>query len=467
MSDTKYSFDVEFQEEILRFILCNDEGYEALAYVKNAYFDNLNHSVVMAAIERCHKRFSRIPSRPILREELSDMFEEREFFEALNLDDRKAIVTLITSLYSEPSKDGDIVKAKIAEFSSFVSLKDTIENHDLFDLGSYEAFASRVLRSIDIKNTDLEKDQGIFFIEGIRERQYNRSVGDFVIPTPFHQLNRLTSAGGYPPGSIIVVLDQPKKSKTTFLVNVARKYLAAKKKVLFLDLENGEHDISIRLEQSVGRVDKKGIIKNIEDKAIQKILRRYKRLGGEIYIKRLPALSTTRDFQVLIDRVYRTRGIKFDIVIVDYIGLMGTLSGKTDDFGRISDAYIDMANFLFKNGFEHCYTAHHVQRQAAKRKSLRYYQDDIAKCIDIVRHAQVIVGLNRTEMEEANGVMRLEIVEQREGVPEGRAFFRIDPVTQRIDELTKKEIEEAEAMGILYSPEQLKEESQEPKRGDI
>ncbi len=468
MKTPKFGFDSSFQLEILRFILQNSSGIEGLQYVKSSYFDLIDHAVIMSAIERSQKKFNRIPSEPVLRNLLKEMFYEKEFYEALTREDQKGVYDLVGDIFSRPSQDGDIVKEEIARFSSFVTLRDTIERHDLYDFNAYKDFASKVSRAIDIADPRLLDDKGIFFIEGIKDRQYGRAITDFVIPTPFPQLNRLTSAGGYPPGSIVVLLDKPKKSKTTFLVNVARKYLASKKRVLYIDMENGEGDVSIRLEQSIGGVDKKGIVKNTHDKQIQKILRRYKRLGGEVYIKRIPALSKSSDIQNIIDRVYREKGMLFDILIIDYIGLMGSLSGRTDDFGRISDAYIDIANLMLKNKFQHCWTAHHVVRSSHKRSSTRYFDEDIAKCIDIVRHAQTILGLNRTTVEEAHGIMRLEVVAQREGVPEGRAFFRAEVEHQRIDELTKKEVEDLQTAGILYDPNTVEEEPvSTKKRGDI
>jgi len=221
-----------------------------------------------------------------------------------------------------------------------------------------------------------------------------------------------------------------------------------KKKVLFIDLENGEDNLAMRLEQSIAKIDKKTLLKGTEDKKIQKVLRRYNRMGGEVYIKRLPAYSTTTAIQHVIDEIYREHGIKFDELIVDYIALMNSLSRTKaqEETTRIGEAYVDIANLALKNNFEHVVTAMHITRTAIVRSETRYSENDIAKSIDIIRHAHAIYGLNRSEEEKEAGIMRMELVVQRDGVPTGRAYFSADPKTQRMEELTKAQIAEVERL---------------------
>lgn len=467
MTKTKFSFDLHFQEEAIRFILSNDDGISGLSYVKSSYFAVLSNVVIVYAIEKCFKKYARVPSLPLLLELIREVFGERDFREAFTKVERKEIVVLAKDLYKKPARDGDVLLEKLAKFASYVELRDTVEKLDLDNFSSYDRFSIDAAKAISIADPTNLQPKGLYLIKDIKDRQLQRQSQELVISTPFYQLNRLTSAGGYTPGSIIVLLDKPKRLKTTFLVNVARKYLAAKKRILYIDMENGEGEIMTRLEQSIGRVNKLDIIKGRKDKEIQKVLRRYRRLGGEVHVRRIPAFSTAHDIQIIIDEIYRKEGIKFEILIIDFLALMGSLSQKMDDFGRISDAYLDIANLVLKNNIEHVYTANHVVRSAAKRQSSKYVGDDIAKCIDIVRHAQSILGLNRTETEFENNIVRLEIVEQREGKPSGRAYFRVDIETQRVDELTRKEIDMLKANEILYNPDQSIARPQKKTTGDI
>jgi len=467
---TKFSFDITFQEAILRFILNNSDGYKALEFIDHRYFVVLEHAVIMDAISTLWKNMASIPSLPVLRNQVTKQFSNKDYAEVLTSQDRADILALVNDLYSTPAKDGKMIIREVVRFSSYVDLRHSIEHFQLEDYNSYEAFSDRVLQAIH-KEDLLKPKQGTFLIKDLRERQINRKTSDLIIPSPFHQLNALTSAGGFSPGSVLVVLDKPKRLKTTMLINMARKYLARKKKVLYLDLENGEEPLVARVEQSIGRIDKKTLLRGSHDKEIQKVLRRYRRIGGEMYIRRIPGFSTANVIRRIMDTIYRDDGLLFDVMIIDYLGLMGSISGKTDDFGRISDAYVDVANLAQERGIEVVWTAHHIQRTSSKRERTKYVGDDIAKSIDIVRHAQGIFGLNRSIDEEENGIVRLEIVDGRETYPRGRAYFRVDANSQRVDELTKKEVKELTDAGVLYNPDRVFDEEKPQKRtinkGDV
>ena len=262
-----------------------------------------------------------------------------------------------------------------------------------------------------------------------------------IFPTPFKQINQLTNAGGYEKASILVVLDKQKKGKTAMLANAARGYLKMKKKILIVDLENGKDNIFSRLEQGIMRITKSELLSGDYDIQIQKRFRKYRRLGGEIVVLRLPALVTTcDDLQRHIDKLYNKFGFRPDELIIDYAAKMGSISKKDDERNRISDVFLELSNLAIKNDIEHIWTANHVTREGAKaRMKTKYVGEDIALCIDIVRHAQAVFGLNRSPEEEEANFFRLEIVEQRDGQPEGRAVFIMDMNTQRADELSTSE----------------------------
>jgi len=312
------------------------------------------------------------------------------------------------------------------------------------DFNQYENFQSKVQDAI-IDPIEESDTKGIFLIKDIKQRQLDRQSNPNIIPTPYRQLNKLTNAGGLSKNSIAVILDMPKKSKTGFLINTAREYLKKKKKVLYIDLENGEDELSIRLEESIMNLNKSDILSGDNDARVQKQLRKYKRIGGEINIKRLSALhSTVNDIRTHIRFLYQKYGFKAEILIVDYAALLGSLKKLDDDNQRISNVYLELKNLAADENIEHVWTAHHVTRGAEIREKTRYNANDIAKCIDIVRHAQSIYGLNRTPEEAAAGVMRLEIVEQRDGQPRGRAIFSFNQETQNLKEFTRGQRKEYE-----------------------
>ena len=445
-SDTKFEFGTDFQWDLLRFTVQDKNGHKAINKFTDGYFTLLEHSIIANCLKRYHKKEKRVPGPTILKEEIRYLLNSREFARVVTRDDETEVLRLINKLYSEPVRDGDEILKKATQFKSYVELKYIVENIDLKNFNEYESLSRKIQKAITDEDT-IKDRAGIALIDGIKERQFKRQDNSPIIPTPFRQINNLTNAGGFSIGSIIVLLDRPKKFKTGMLVNVCRSYLRMKKTVLYIDTENGEEELAIRMEQSIAKKTKKEILSGEYDEKVQKTLRKYKRLGAEVVVKRVAALTDScNDIQNLIDEEYREFGRQFDVLIVDYAAKLAAVSRRDDDFGRISDVYVDLANLADRNQIEHVWTAHHVTRNAEKRMESKYEGTDIAKCIDIVRHVQAIYGLNRSPEEEKAGYQRLEVVEQRDGKPNGKAVFVVNHDTQRADELSRSDRKEYDSI---------------------
>jgi len=463
MSTEKFIFSLDYEFDLLRFTVCDRDGSSALELYDPLYFTSLHYGVIADALKKYHKKRKKIPGATILKEEVLDLFKTRDYLNALDPTDKDTILKTIPTLFVPP-RDGDIILEKCLKWAAYVNMKREIESVDLFNFEQYTNFSNKVLKAINIGLPN-QKSKGTMLIDGIHERQFRRQDDSPIVPTPFRQINNLTNAGGYVKGSTIVILDKPKAAKTMALMNVARGYLKMRKNVFIADLENGEDELSLRFEQGIARVDKREILSGDHDEKVQRVLRKYRRLGGDVFIKRYPAMSNIYDFQEDMDRIYRDTGRRFQILLVDYVGNMASTTKKQDDFGRISDAYLDISNFALKNQIEHVWTPHHVTRDAKKREASKYTENDIAKCIDIIRHVQAVFGLNRNDFELEQGIMRMELVVQRDGQPWGRALFHSDPKIQRIDEYNGKEVKEYE--GIMRDQLEKMNVTSDQFQGDV
>lgn len=443
MEKEKFQFDTEYQESLLQYTVTDRNGYRALQLYDDTYFTLLEHQIIAKSLKDFFKRKKRIPqSKSLLREQLRKMFMTRDFINALSQEDKDNITKIVNKIYKGPVKDGDEIFESAIKFAQYIKLKDTIEKVNLNDFSHYDKFAKEVTKSISIGN-EFKEENGILLIQGIKDRQYRRKFHDDIIPTPFWQLNKLSNGGGYSYGTVIVIIGPEKEFKTGTLINVARHYMRHRKKVLYIDLENGEDALALRLEQSIMNMDKKEILSGEHDQKVLKQFRKYQRLGGEVDIKRMSAYTTTcNDIQAYIDQQYRQHGIVYNSLIIDYGALMAAISGNKDDTQRISDVYIDIKNLAKNNKFETVWTANHIIREAQKRFSTKFISTDTAKCIDIVRHVDVALGFNRNEVDKATNLARLEVIDQRDGVPDGFALFKLDYAKQRATEVTKEVVME-------------------------
>lgn len=434
----KFSFTTEFQLEILRFLVQDKDGGLVVKRVKPSYLVLIEHSIIAEGLVKFFKKNNKVPSKNILKQEIKELLESKNYVDLVTKEDVPNINKIIDDLYNTPLQDSEYIRDKIYQFSTYVEMKNLNESFDLENFDQYEEYSKKFDRILQNSKPKTE-DEPLYLIRDLAQRQFKRKVNPDVIPSPYKQLNDLTNAGGFPSGSVLVLLDKPKAKKTFFLVNLAKGYLRMKKSVLYIDTENGKNQIMDRMIQSSINVSKKDLYTGDFDKKEASHIRKLSRFGVELVIERVPAMITDCNYiRDLIDKL-RSQGINIKVVIIDYAAKLASIARDKDDFDRISNVYVDIQNLADEENLDCIWTANHITREGAKHRETRYEENDISGAISIVRNAQGIYGLNATPQEEAEGIQRLEIVVQRDGLPFGRAVFKVDVEHQRAVELTKEQ----------------------------
>ena len=471
----KFSFTPDFQLEILRFILRDKEGGLVLRRVKSSYLVLIEHALIFEGISKYFKKQGKMPSENILKQVIKELLESKAYVDLVTKDDLPSIQKLISNLYHIPLSDSEYIKERIYQFSTYVEMKNLNDSFDLDNFEQYEEY-SRKIEKVLQKSKPKKEDEPLYMIRDVTERQFKSQSEPSVIPCPYRQLNDLTNAGGYPEHSVNVILDKPKAKKTFFMVNLARGYLRMKKSVLYIDTENGQDQIMDRFIQSSINKTKKELYSGEYDKLEAKHLRKLARFGVELVVERVPAMIT--DVTYIREKIIqlRNQGIDIRVLMVDYAGKLASISRDREDFERISNVYVDLQNLAEELHLDIIWTAHHITREGKKHRLTRYDENDISGSIAIVRNAQVIMGLNSTEQEEKDNILRAEIVVQRDGLPSGRALFKCDVERQRCTEFTKEQRKQYDEVysGVLDSMMKsskdnpsANKEKYEKKSGDI
>lgn len=441
----KFSFTTDFQLEILRYIIQDKEGGLMLARVKPSYLVLIEHSLIAEGLHKYYKKHNKIPSENILKEVIKELLEGKEYVDLVTKDDIPNIKKVIHNLYEYPLKDHDYIQNKIYQFSTYVEMKNLNDSFDLDDFNQYEEYSRKIDKVLQ-RSKPKKEDEPAYLIRDVTERQFLRQSDPEVIPSPYWQINDLTNAGGFPPASVCVLLDKPKAKKTFFLVNLARGYLRMKKSVLYIDTENGKNQIMDRFIQGSLNKTKKELYSGEYDKLERKHLRKLSRFGVELVIDRVPAMVTDMNYVENLVLKLRSQGIDIKVVMIDYLAKMASIAKDEDDYNRVGNAYIDAQNMAEKLKLDVVWTANHIKREGYKHRKTRYEENDIATCVDIVRNAVAIFGLNATEQEDQDNIQRLELVVQRDGKPSGRALFHIDVDRQKATEFTRAQRKEYDSV---------------------
>lgn len=437
-SCNKFTFSIEFQLEVLRFLIQEKESLLYVQKIKPGYFTLIEHSIVVEALVKFVKKYQRIPSEVLMVEQVKTLLEGRDYVDLVTKDDIPNIHKLISELYNKPLKDVDIILENIHKFIAYIELKALNESMDFSDYNSYETYQAKLTKILQSSKPQ-KKDEPLLMVSGTAMRQLMRKVDPDVVPTPFWQLNRLGNGDGYPKNSLFVLIDRPKRRKTFALINIARGYLAMKKNVLYIDTENGKNQLMDRMIQSTLNKTKREMLTGDYDKMEQRHMRKYKRLGVEFIVERVPAtIADCNTIMNLVRKLETEKGIKVHVLMIDYAAKLASIARDRDDVERINNVYIDIDNMGDELGLDAVWTAQHVTREGAKHQETKYEDNDIASAISIIRNAKCVMGLNSTQDEEEHNIMRMEVVVQRDGVPSGRVMFNMDPERQRMKEFSKE-----------------------------
>lgn len=434
----KFTFSIKFQLEVLRFLIQGKESLLYISKIKPGYFTLIEHSILVEALIKFVKKYQRIPSEVLMIEQVKTLLEGKDYTDLVTKEDIPNIHKLIYELYNKPLKDVDIVLENIHKFIAYIELKALNESMDFSDYNSYETYQSKLTKILQ-NSKPQKKDEPLLMVSGTAMRQLMRKVDPDVVPTPFWQLNKLGNGDGYPKNSLFVLIDRPKRRKTFALINIARGYLAMRKNVLYIDTENGKNQLMDRMIQSTLNKTKREMLTGDYDKMEQRHMRKYKRLGVEFIVERVPAtIADCNTIKNLVRKLESEKGIKVHVIMIDYAAKLASISRDKDDVERINNVYIDIDNMGDELGLDAIWTAQHVTREGAKHQETRYEDNDIASAISIIRNAKCVMGLNSTHDEEEHNIMRMEVVVQRDGVPTGRVMFNMDPERQRMKEFSKE-----------------------------
>lgn len=437
----KFKFGIDFQELILQYTVTDPSGFKTLSLLEDSYFTLIHHQIIAYSLKKYYKQHKHVPEETYLREFLRSIYERDKIFDiTLTEEDTSQISEIIKRIYDRMVSQPTEIINKCVDFARYVKFKEELEEVDINNFDSYEAAISKLKAANNI-GIDLQKNYGTFLVGGINDRAHKRNMSHLVNPTPFWQINKLLNSGGLTRGSVICYMGKEKRFKTGMLLNTAKGYLRMRKRIWYADFENGENSLTVRLEQSISGQTQETITSESHDDKLLKTFRKYKRLGAEIVIKRFSALTDNMGHvEIWLDELEKDFGLVFDAGFVDYGVLCASISGKQDEFGRISDSFLDIKNLAEKKKYESIWTAAHITREGDKRTKSKYVSTDIAKCIDIPRHVDAVFGLQENDQEMEAGVMRVEVIEQRNGMREGNALFWLDIPKQIAKEFNKKEV---------------------------
>jgi replicative DNA helicase len=275
---------------------------------------------------------------------------------------------------------------------------------------------------------------GLAPISAVVDRMYDRleSGGNrLVVPTGFPDLDRILK-GGFKRQNLIYLGARPGVGKSSLARCIALNTARRGQRVALFSLEMGEDEILAQMGSTISGLESECFLEQERDKLSEKVREKVIDVLADLhalpmYIDEVPG-RTPFQIEAQLARQEQLSGEKFDLVIVDYLGLMNAderigAGNRTQEIGAISRAMKRLAKRL------NCPVLALVQlNRAVESRTVHVPMlSDMRDGGDQEQDADIVLFIHRDEMydpDSANkGIAEVHVAKHRGG-PLGVAALR-------------------------------------------
>jgi len=413
------SFDQDFQEQLAAHYM-RDDHFVAQAgdLVKPDYFDNETLAALVAVQSdyitkygKCCtlKTFVQIMQRQVAskRVKIADMNEAKR---------------LLGVVHKDPLSDRQYVIDTIVEFARHKALENSVM--DLADALDTQD-ENKIDKALGIVDEAAavganEEDPGMDFIstaDARRQHRQDRKNGKLSnggITTGISELDAFLSPhAGWGRKELSILMGPPKAGKTaallTFSVNAAKKGL----NVLYVSCEVSADILGDRMDANISGVPLRELDKR--EAEVQNEVDKWTQTPGvgQLIIKAYPIRTLkVSELRRQINK-YKSQGINFDMVVVDYGDILAPEARENDKRHELAKIFQDLRALATVYNCA-MLTATQTNKEGT-RKAMRNVTDgtDVAEDYEKVRTADALITINQSPEDKEDGEVILYFSEMR------------------------------------------------------
>lgn len=235
----------------------------------------------------------------------------------------------------------------------------------------------------DAVNISFDTTVGHDWLDDAAKRYDFYTNPESTIPFDISILNEITGGHGVPRKTLNVLLAGVNAGKTGMMCYLASSYAKLGYNVLYITLEMREEMISKRIDANVFNIPLDDLTSVSRDVFMTKVEETKRKGYGKIIVKEYPTgTAHSGHFNYLIKDLKQKRGIKVDVVVVDYIGICA--SSRVGMAGTNSYTYLKSVSEELRGlAMEHdvaMWTA--IQLNRGGFSSTDVDMTDVADCLD-------------------------------------------------------------------------------------
>lgn len=288
---------------------------------------------------------------------------------------------------------------------------------------------------VERNNIDFTFDHGLDFFhpESHKQLTYNRfSTGFPFIDTVL--------GGGFNAKSLYVFMGMPKVGKSLWLGNLASQAVRAGHNVAVISLEMNDRKYVKRLGANLLGIPVNEYSDIVEDqvklkKKIQSLTYDNLRVPGRLFVKEFPtSQASVLDVERYLKKVEETNGIKFKVIVIDYINIMKNWRNPNSEntYMKIKQLAEDMRGMAMSNEWA-VITA--TQTKQSDFDSTDLSINSAAESSGLVATVDGLFGIIQDPMMYANREYKLKLIANRDdGYKNAYKMFDVDYTYMRISE---------------------------------
>lgn len=413
-------FDDAFQEQLAAHYLRDDVFVQSVgSLVDPDYFENETLAALVAVQREYLNRYNACCTLKTFVQVLQRMIGAKR----VKIADMNEAKRLLGVIHKDPLKDRQFVIDTIAEFARKQALANgTMVLVDALDKDDTTAIDKALIVVEEAKQVGAADTAAAMDFQATRQDRMNkralRAAGSYTnggITTGCAELDeKLTPHRGWGRKELAILMAPPKGGKTAAMIHFAKAAAEAGKSVFYASCEVSEEIIGDRLDANISGIPLKELEKRADE--VDKAIESWEQTSGlgRLIVQAFPIRTLKVSELTRIIKRYEAQGITFDMIVVDYLGIMKPEHhyGDNKRFG-IAEIGQDLRAMgtIFNAAV---LTAYQTNREGTK-KAQRNVADgtDAAEDYEAVRTADALITINADEDMKQHGEVLLYFSEMR------------------------------------------------------
>lgn len=401
----RYEFDADFQAKIVALTL-RDTQFAQLTdgLIRPEYFESSAGAALIKIATGYFARYKKAPGdKTVLAALLKDAIRSKK----LPVELAKLAIATIPAVFSTDISDRDFVADEVATFSRHQAVTQAIlSSVELVEKRDFDAIGALVRKAIDtgINVMSSAYDYGAMVAARTQDRK-DRAAGlrpPTGITTGYPLIDEHLYHKGWGRRELSVLMGAAKSGKSMALLDASIQAARHGYRVLYVTLEVAANILAERIDANVSNIVMSEL--QLRPHEVEDAVTKFMAKAAPIVIHEFPTGSMrVSDLRRLVEQ-YRSQGVTFDLVVVDYADLMCP-ERVTDNVQENSKSiYINLRGLAMLEGVA-MLTATQTNREGAKKAVAG--MTDVAEDFNKIRIADIVISINKTEEEARLGVARL------------------------------------------------------------